>query len=425
LKGEDKKITTIAVKAPMVVSQLPIKFKGDSDSTLVVKSEHLAFAKNGLGLNDHKIFNAFISQINPKAEYPNGMSFILNRNQLAELTGIADKEVHRIAVPVAERLSKIQFLSRGRNSLTGEDEVEILNLIEKASYKNGELFIRMTETAEYHLVNLSRYGYFDIENQKEMVTKHGMGLLDMVSVKWHWKKGMTQDITLDLTDIKFVCDIIDYKGRVLKKSYDRFHDFKKRVLEPAIKDLNNTDEFTVNEIKYIKVGRSYSQIVLNCTRTKKFKNSKTDKNLPIKDRLIAHDIGQSNWANIYMMASVIQDAIKGKTDDEIIGDCLDYVEEKNEVQHFDKYFYEVLNLGVPFLPRWANPYGTFYKTEKVDVKNFVKKEIAPNAFAIISGQNDGCGIMSDLEFKELEVQGVYCSYYRPKLISYLRQRKES
>lgn len=45
----------------------------------------------------------------------------------------------------------------------------------------------------------------------------------------------------------------------LNSKYDRFYDFKKRVIEPAVKEINEQTELNIN-VSYIKNGRTYEYI---------------------------------------------------------------------------------------------------------------------------------------------------------------------
>ncbi len=96
-------------------------------------------------------------------------------------------------------------------------------------------------------------------------------------------------------------------------------------------------------------------------------------------------------------------------------------EEKENINYFSNYLYEVVSLGVPFLPEWANPYSLMYKSEKQIVRSFVKAKIAPNAFETISFVKDE--IITKEVFKDICLNGAYSDYFQKKLKKYKQDRR--
>jgi hypothetical protein len=403
------------------ITQLPIRFNEANNKNIISKSERLAFSKVDFNLNDYKIFNAFISQINPLASYPSGLDFLLTRSELAGLTGIDEKNVHKFAVKTAKKFANVKFEFSSINAGNGESEIDIINLVERARYKNGEFFVSFTSIAENELLDLKKYGSFNIEHQKTIQSRFGMVFIDLLCTRWHKKKGKTQTITLTVSEVKFACGIINEKGEHLLKSYTEFSAFRRKVILPAISDINAAGDFSIPDdgIEYIKNGRSYYQIKIDCSRAIKAPQ-KTHKTLPVKDRLEAHNIDQSEVEKLYLMAGVLAE-YTGKNVDEILNKCLDYVEEKENINYFSNYLYEVVSLGVPFLPAWANPYSTMYKSEQQIVRTFVKAKIAPRAFEIIADARDN--LITEDVFKEISLHGAFSDYFQKKLKKYKLDRR--
>lgn len=404
------------------ISQLPIRFNEANNKNIISKSERLAFSKVDFNLNDYKIFNAFISQINPLASYPSGLDFILTRSELAGLTGIDEKNVHKFAVKTAKKFADIKFEFSSLNAGNSEFEIDIINLVERARYKNGEFFVSFTSIAENELLDLKKYGSFNIEHQKTIQSRFGMVFIDLLCSRWHKKKGPTQTISLTVSEVKFACGIINEKGEHLLKSYIEFAAFRRKVILPAIKDINVAGDFYIcpdKGIEYIKNGRSYYKINLQCSRAIKIPQ-KTKKTLPLKERLVAHNLDQKTIKDLYLMAGALGIFID-KSDEEILNKCLDYAEEKENINYFSSYLYEVVNIGIPFLPAWANPYSAMYKTEQQIVRNFVKAKIAPSAFSIIADAKEK--IISEDAFKEITSNGAYSEYFKKRLKKYKQDRK--
>lgn len=401
-------------------TQLPIRYNESNNKNIVVKSERLAFSKVNFTLNDYKQFNAFISQINPMAEYPSGLDFILTRSDLADLTGIDESNVHKFAVKTAKKFTDMVFEMNSMNDITGEQEIDIINLVERAKYKNGEFFLRFTNSAKKELLDLKRYGSFEIQHQKSISSKFGMVFLDLLCARWHWKKGQSQTITLRISEVKFACGIINEKGEHLSKSYSEFSAFRRKVVEPAIKDLNQAGDITIEDggVEYCRQGRSYYSIKLKCKRIKKAE--KTSQELPVKDRLIAHNINDDMISKLDLLADVIASHID-KNKEEVLAECLDYVESKTGINFFEKYLYEIVSLGVPFLPNWANPYSDMYKSDDQIIVNFVKSKIAPNAFEVITDAKEG--FITQDTYRDIITNGAFSSYYSPKLRHYKNVRK--
>ena len=400
----------------VVIDQLPIRFSDEGGKKLVVKSEKLAFAKVDFRCNDYKIWNAFVSQINPLASYPRGIELLLTRSEISRLTGIDVKNVHKFAVNTANRIANMQYKSSTINSANGESEIEILNPVQYAKYRNGEFYVVLSPMASDEFLALKRYSSFDIDYQHVIQCKYAMAFLDMFCMKWNWSAGKKQDLKFKVAELKHSAQLLNDKGEHIKSTYKGFSEFKRKILIPALNDLNNAGDFkiSIKDIKYIRHERSISELVIPCTRSRRI-TPKTSEITDYLQRFEMHSISKSDITKFEMFGDILAEHV-GETKEKVMNTCLDYVEAKENITNFTNYLYEVLNLGIPFLPSWANPFGPFYAGESAHVKHFVKKEIVPLAFTI-------AGLATREELQQIEVKGAFSDFFKFKMNNFIKDRK--
>lgn len=132
-----------------------------------------------------------------------------------------------------------------------------LKVLENGSYKNKRIIdvydlpigsstatIKLHSSLEPYLLNLKKnftqYELFYILNFK---SKYSIRLYELFK-SYEFKR----KLEIEIDDLQ----------RMLQSNYSRFVDFKRKVIEIALKEINKETDIEV-EVEYIKVGRSYKK----------------------------------------------------------------------------------------------------------------------------------------------------------------------
>lgn len=396
--------------------QIPLRFNDSASSHTVTKSKRLALARVDYELTHHRIWNTMISQINPLADYgPMGIQMILTRDEIALLAKIDPSNVPRLARQCATRFLSAQFESKyvGKN---GEDEFRMMNLVQYAEYSNGEFLLILTPLASDELTKLSRYGSFDLAYQEKIQSKHSMILIDILSVNWHSKSKGWQSLTMNVDDLRWQFGLKE------KKSYQQFNELKRRVIIPAITDINAAGDFFIddNRTEFIKSGSTVTHVKLIFTRSSIVKSTSAKKGW--KERLFEHGLTEAQITEI-INESNYSSALYRKDNnyEALITDSINYVESVDQVKSFYHYLVSAIKSGYPYIAAWANPFSDMYKSEKPIVRAFVKSELVKDFWNIEILRSGGK--ISDDEYSDIVEKGAFSYYYRIRLINFTDKRK--
>jgi plasmid replication initiation protein len=156
-------------------------------------------------------------------------------------------------------------------------ELEVYNMFSKIKTRGGSVDICLNQDLEKFLVKdeyLKENGYSIIEANlfNNLNSFYSMRLYEIVI-----SFNNINSIKLELDDLKKMLGI--------EKKYTKFNDFKKRILDPALKDINKNTKVSIN-YELIKNGRKY-----NCIKF--IKKHKRNFKLPsnkIKPPVIEHKI---------------------------------------------------------------------------------------------------------------------------------------
>ena len=194
-------------------------------------------AGNSLSLLEQKVLLYVISRIKPTDEELKEQIFDIA--EFCRVCGIqAGGENYPYLKDVIAKLkSRVMWL-------VAEDSETTVSWIDKATIykKSGKIKIRLDEDLKPYLLMLSKnYTAFPLHNVIKMKTKYGIMLYELLKSV----ANLGSNIEFSVDEIKEHLDCV---------SYDNFANFKKRVLLPALNDVNTYTELKV-EVDYKKTGR--------------------------------------------------------------------------------------------------------------------------------------------------------------------------
>lgn len=194
-------------------------------------------AGNSLSLLEQKVLLYVISRIKPTDEELKEQIFDIA--EFCRVCGIqAGGENYPYLKDVIAKLkSRVMWL-------VAEDSETTVSWIDKATIykKSGKVKIRLDEDLKPYLLMLSKnYTAFPLHNIIKMKTKYGIMLYELLKSV----ANLGKYIEFSVDEIKEHLDCV---------SYDNFANFKRRVLLPALADVNTYTELKV-EVDYKKTGR--------------------------------------------------------------------------------------------------------------------------------------------------------------------------
>jgi len=353
---------------------------------LVVKPNELILAQYDFTTSELKLFNALVSLINPTALYTKndrvrGVS--LTAEQIAWLTGINQKNVYKFIRSAAHK-----FHSRPVVILTESDNPE------KPSWKN----ISLADTSEWdqnagvfnftfgnEIMNLlsgglSQYTKYSLIKIHPLSKPASIRIYELASLLLNPKLRKPVDKKYTLAEIHDLLALshIDHRNgkRVLTSSYENWSEFKRIILDPAVKEVSNKTDIEVSYTT-IKVKRTVVKVKFffrYIPAAEKAKDSTSDNVDQLKLRL--GEFYHAEKINQLMKSYSIPDfkSALNYFDDLVAGGKV--------VKNKSAFLLHLLKYNIAVLPEVANPYSHLYRFGTVEYE-FVNQHLMKNWFDLI------------------------------------------
>ena len=232
---------------------------------LITKQNAVIKASYRLSPNEQAIVLTAISKIDKNVS--DQVLYELNIKELSELTDTRLSDAY-------STFKKASFeLFERKITLTNETK-KLTRWIQTIDYKDGEGIIKIQFSNQIlpFLTNLKEnFTSYNLRNVAKFKSTYGVRIYELMM---QWKKRKSIDIELDDLKNMFMLD----------SSYDRIDNIKRRVIEPALKDINNHSDINAS-YENIKKGRKITGFKF----TFKPKKIKLTKEFIEKNALIGED----------------------------------------------------------------------------------------------------------------------------------------
>lgn len=203
---------------------------------------------NDITSSEYKLFDTLLQ----RCQYNNGYGWRkaeLKREEIKEIIKANDYSTVKAIINTLDKFRSINMKFKIGSKLVSGDAISEYTYDENT----GVFSCSISENVFNVLMNYSKYGYSPIDLQivrkaKSYYTQKIYGILRMWS---RYKEVVNKTYTLE--QIKEVCDISGLT------SYDNYKEFKRRVLNPVIKEINEKLNMEV-EYKEVKCGRKVHSI---------------------------------------------------------------------------------------------------------------------------------------------------------------------
>lgn len=217
--------------------------KHNQNNLTVVKHNHLNQASYKLSLDERRLLLSGIALVNPRDKIPDEIK--IYANDYAHQWDINPKYAYDQLKEARNNL-----YDRSIRLVHEDGEVEDFRWVYNAKYKDGEGYIKLSfsPTVAPYLSQLKGYfTSFHLNQIRSFKSGHAIRLFELLM---QFKKNGWFDESVD--KLKFMFGVED--------NYPRWADFQRRVIKPAVKEINNESNYTVKyETK--KRGRRINRVV--------------------------------------------------------------------------------------------------------------------------------------------------------------------
>ena len=222
-----------------------------TESHYVVQSNNLIAGKQSLSLNAAKILRTAIMQIQRDDEELK--PYIITTRELAELLHITNDNIYRVIDNVSDEL--IGSYVEARTDYGAKKKFKKINWVSFCEYDSFIGFaIKLNPDMKPYLLNLKeRYTQYTLDNILSMKSVYGVRIFELINEKIKTRTLPRTGVFVEMT-VRYIRECCD-----CEKKYERFSQFKARVLDRAIEEINRVTMYRVN-YDYIKTGRTVTGI---------------------------------------------------------------------------------------------------------------------------------------------------------------------
>ena len=231
----------------------------------VYKSNQVVEASYKLSLNEQRVILACIGQVDSKEKLLVTDKFELSAKDFAKLFSVSEDRAYHALIEVTDSLFNRYLVIE--NPFFDDPSIHKLKTrwISSIYYRTelGKIVLCFAHEILPYLSELKgSFTKYELKYIGNMTSIYGIRLYELLM---QWKNTGKREIEIDWLKKQFELDA----------SYERMFDLKKRVIDPAIKDINEHSNFTISWTQR-KTGRKVTHLTFEFSE-KKIENTK-DKN---------------------------------------------------------------------------------------------------------------------------------------------------
>lgn len=227
-----------------------------NDSYYVVQHNNLITGKQSLSINAAKVLRAAIMQIVKDDEELK--PYVITTRELADLLHITTDNIYRVIDSISDEL--ITSYAEARAEYGSKKKFKKISWVSFCEYDSDVGFaIKLNQDMKPYLLGLqNNYTEYTLDNILAMKSVYGIRIFELLQEKiknGHRplpKNGLNIELTVQY--IRECCDCED--------KYERFSQFKTRVLDRAVEEIERVTMYTLS-YSYIKKGRMIESIVFH------------------------------------------------------------------------------------------------------------------------------------------------------------------
>lgn len=255
---------------------------------IIKKSNDLITAKYRLTIIQQYVLHNVISQIH--MDDTDFKKYEVNVRSIADNHGIDTKNAYRYIKKSALELNKQPIIIG--------DEIEgiALNWFSSVRYNSnrGTLLVDFHPDLKPYLLQLQGYfTQYENKNIQQFKCVHSLRFYEFLKQKQNLGKGKEFYIELTIAEIRSMFCFSD-------NEYKNTKDLRVRVIEPALKEINEQTDLSIVDIQFLKKGRSINSVYITAkprTLSKTLKKSDSDAPKPQTVKIPTNLVKQPENAN--------------------------------------------------------------------------------------------------------------------------------
>jgi plasmid replication initiation protein len=227
----------------------------------VYKANKVVEAGYRLTLNEQRVVLACISMINSNKPLTASDKFELSAKEFAVIFNISEDTAYNQLVEVAKTLYERSVVIEASDK---DSERIVTRWISGVRYQksSGKMTLYFAQLMIPYLSEIkNQFTRYDLKNISGMSSIYGIRLYELLM---QWRSSGYRDVSIQWLKSQFELD----------DEYERIFDLKKRVIEPAVKDINTHSNLTVVH-SYKKTGRNVTHVVFEFNEKQPTKQSST------------------------------------------------------------------------------------------------------------------------------------------------------
>jgi plasmid replication initiation protein len=217
---------------------------------IVCKANKVIEASYKLTLMETRLIQACVAQVNSKEELVSTKKFELSAKDFAKLYEISEASAYDELKQVSKQLFHRYVTIENPDPENPKIKQTITHWITSIDYMpdDGKIILSFAPKILPYLGQLKgSFTYYRLEHVSKMTCIYAIRLYELLV---QWKTTGTREV-----------EIVSLKKQFqLDESYTRMDNFKKRVIEPAIKDINEHSNFSVQWTQR-KTGRAVTHLI--------------------------------------------------------------------------------------------------------------------------------------------------------------------
>ena len=241
------------------------------NSLKVYKSNKVIEAGYKLSLNEQRLILCCIAKVNSNKQLSASDYFEVTGKEFAAHFKISEDKAYQTLKEVSEQLFERYVIINNPNPNDKTLKYTRTRWISAINYHSdiGKISLMFSPLMLPYLSELTgKFTFYQLNKISGMSSIYGIRLYELLM---QWKSTGTREIEIDWLKQKFELD----------ESYNRMFDLKKRVIEPAVKDINTHSNYNV-EWTQRKTGRRITHLTFTFSE----KSPKTSAKPKIKESMI-------------------------------------------------------------------------------------------------------------------------------------------
>lgn len=220
------------------------------ETSLIYKSNALVEASYRLSLYEQRIMLACIAQVRRDAPLTDQQLYTVSAQQIADMAGVGLKTAYRDLKSASERLFRREVTLHEAPNGKGGPKVRLTRWVQEVVYQEdqGTVALRFSQPMVPYLSQLSaQFTRYALEDVAKMTSAHAIRLYELLC---QWR-----DIGSREMELSWFREALH-----LEERYGNIRDLKRRVIEPAVEQINMISPMWVKWSQR-KTGRRVSHLI--------------------------------------------------------------------------------------------------------------------------------------------------------------------